>query len=100
MDVDALAGILVEVFWCEAYVQATDIVGDSETWWIQRGPGRDGPRHEESSFAPREPEFEATPPPAPPAPEPEASDEPFDPGRWRREADIPPIDDEPDPPRA
>ncbi len=78
------ATILIQVMLCEAYVQATDIVGDSEEWWIES----------QTSYAnrARSREFQS---PAPPAstPAPPASDEPFDPGRWRGDADIPPIDE-------
>lgn len=91
------ASILIEVFWCEAYIQATDILGDPEDWWIEGGPGGDGPAHEERPLRPRDVEAEPVAPSAAPraAASEEATEEgPFDPGRWRADADIPPIEDD------
>ncbi|MCB9914238.1 MAG: hypothetical protein H6828_03685 [Planctomycetes bacterium] len=96
------AGALAKIMWVEAYVRATDIVGDREEWWIEsqdRGPGRRDYRRDPSSYHRERPmrdvevdEPAAAPPSA--APEPPSSG-PFDPGAWRHDADIPPIDDEP-----
>lgn len=98
------ASIVIEVMWIEAYIQATDIAGDPEDWWIEdqnsyepRPPRRTPPTGpapfpDASAQGPRDVEAEVQSPP-PEGPQ-VASDEPFDPGRWRGEADIPPIEDD------
>ena len=103
------ASIIGHVMWTEAYVQATR--EDLNGWWINNqrvgGPGPDaapggaGPGATEG--APREvparPVVQTpTPEPRQPSPAPEEgppSDGNFDPSAWRKDSDIPPIEDEP-----
>lgn len=84
------AGILAEVMWCEAYVQATRDRDDG-SWWIDHRGRKDDPGagddwdaglgHARSA--------EAEPVARDAEPEPPASPEGFDPGGWRDGEDEP-----------
>ena len=82
------ATILINVMWCEAYIVATARpgAGGSAGSATERGPD---PRRGEPSDQGLVDSSE----PADLDPSAPATDEPFDPGRWREEADIPPIED-------
>jgi hypothetical protein len=82
------ATILINVMWCEAYIEATARpgAGGSAGSATERGPD---PRRGEPSGQGLVDSSE----PADLDPSAPATDEPFDPGRWREEADIPPIED-------
>ena len=90
------AVILINVMWCEAFVQLTEVGQGPGSWWTEE-PGRPSAPSSPSRV---EAETEAKVVEAPPvsarpsAPEDPAASKPFDPGRWREDAGIPPIDEE------
>ena len=96
------AVILIHVMWCEAYVQATRDGHDPESWWVDGQGGPDSPSSVSSSWSEAAEATDSpletrptTPPTTPGVGEAEGAppSQPFDPGRWRDDADIPPIDD-------
>lgn len=103
------SGILIEVMWTEAYVQATT-GEETDGWWITTGQdvGPSGETADDDRWpapeSPVEPPVASSPTPPPPA-EPEPPDEvasapepedsgAFDPGAWRDQIDIPPFDED------
>ena len=90
------ASILVEVMWVEAYVQATQ-VDNFDEWWIRTAnrPQRTGPPTAAVAPGPLpEPPEEKRHVPDPEPPPAEGVGGPFDPGGWRDQAGIPPIEDD------
>jgi hypothetical protein len=91
--------ILINVMWCEAYVQLTEVDQGPGSWWIKSSDRPSAPSSPPQMEVEAEP-IDAEAVQAPPVPaQPPASDEstnprPFDPGRWREDAGIPPIEEE------
>ena len=99
------AAIMIEVMWVEAYVQATQ-VDNYDDWWIRTvnrprmsvppTAAAEIPVESALEDGPAEERLPATDPEPLPS---EGVGGQFDPGGWREQADIPPIDEDEEPTR-